>query len=43
MHINNILNQHQATPEEKIKVLAHFAQNTISHASVVDFINELRK
>lgn len=42
MHINNILNQHHATPDEKEKVLAHFAQNTISHASVVDFINELR-
>jgi len=43
MHINNILNQHKATQEEKIKVLDHFSKNTISHASVVDFITEMRK
>jgi hydroxymethylglutaryl-CoA reductase len=42
MHINNILNQHQATKEERIAIAKHFENNTISHASVVEFIEKLR-
>ena len=43
MHINNILNQYQATKEERIVVAKHFENNTISHASVVELIENLRK
>jgi hydroxymethylglutaryl-CoA reductase len=43
MHINNILNQFQATKDERIAIAKHFENNTISHASVVEFIEKLRK
>lgn len=43
MHINNILNQYQATKEERIVIAKHFENNTISHASVVELIENLRK
>ncbi len=43
MHLNNILNQYQATPEERIKVTEYFKDNTISHASVAGFLEEIRK
>jgi len=43
MHINNILNQFQATKEERITIAKHFENNTISHASVVELIENLRK
>ena len=43
MHINNILNQHQATKEEKIKVLDYFKNTTISHSLVVDYLESLRQ
>jgi hydroxymethylglutaryl-CoA reductase len=42
MHLNNILNQHQATKEEKQLVLAHFENKTASHNLVVDFLESLR-
>jgi len=42
MHIMNILNQHSATKEEKIKVLDFFKDNTISHSLVVDYLEQLR-
>ena len=42
MHLNNILNQFQATPEERKKIKNHFENNAISHASVVAFIENLR-
>jgi len=42
MHINNILNQHQATKEEKIQVLDYFKNTTISHSLVVDYLESLR-
>lgn len=42
MHLNNILNQHQATKEEKQLVLAHFENQTVSHNLVVDFLESLR-
>ncbi len=43
MHINNILNQYHATAEERIKVLDYFKDNTISHASVAAFLEQIRK
>ncbi|WP_264520444.1 hydroxymethylglutaryl-CoA reductase, degradative [Flavobacterium sp. N1994] len=43
MHINNILNQYQTTTEERKIIRNHFENNTISHASVVAFIENLRK
>jgi hydroxymethylglutaryl-CoA reductase len=43
MHINNILNQFQTTAEERKIIKTHFENNSISHASVVEFIETLRK
>ena len=43
MHINNILNQYQATAEERKAISKHFESNTISHSAVVAFIDNLRK
>jgi len=43
MHLNNILNQYQATQEERIAIAKHFENNTVSHSSVVALIEELRK
>lgn len=43
MHINNILNQHQATKEEKTQVLDYFKNTAISHSLVVDYLDNLRK
>jgi len=43
MHINNILNQYQTTSEERKMIKNHFENNTISHAAVVAFIENLRK
>jgi hydroxymethylglutaryl-CoA reductase len=43
MHLNNILNQHKATKEEKQLVIAHFENQTASHNLVVDFLESLRK
>jgi hydroxymethylglutaryl-CoA reductase len=42
MHLNNILNQHQATKEEKLSVVAHFENQTVAHNLVVDFLERLR-
>lgn len=43
MHINNILNQFETSIEERKIIKKHFENNTISHASVVEFIEKLRK
>lgn len=43
MHLNNILNQYHATAEERVKVMEYFKDNTISHASVAEFLEEIRK
>ena len=43
MHLNNILNQYQATAEERKAVTAHFQNSTVTHASVVALIESLRK
>lgn len=42
MHLNNILNQHQATKEEKQLVISHFESKTVSHNLVVDYLESLR-
>lgn len=43
MHLNNILNQYKATAEERLAISAYFKDHTISHASVVTLISQLRK
>lgn len=43
MHLNNILNQFQATTEERLLVKNHFKDHVVSHAAAVDFIENLRK
>ena len=43
MHLNNIINQLEATDEERILIQKYFKRNTISHSAVVTFIENLRK
>ena len=43
MHINNILNQFETSSSERKLIKAHFEKQTISHAAVVSFIENLRK
>jgi len=43
MHIHNILNQFQATKEEKEKVIVYFKDTTVSHSLVVDYLEKIRK
>ena len=42
MHLMNILNQHQATKEEKQKVVAYFKDTTVTHSLVIDYLEKLR-
>ena len=42
MHLNNIMNQYDATDTERDLIKNHFKDNTVSHAAVVDFIKNLR-
>jgi len=42
MHLMNILNQQEATEDEKNLAISHFSSKTISHSAVVEFINEIR-
>jgi len=42
MHLLNILNQLEATSEEKEKAVFHFKENTVSHSAVTVFVKELR-
>jgi hydroxymethylglutaryl-CoA reductase len=42
MHLNNILNQFDATEDERMEVRKHFKHQTVSHSAVVDFMNQLR-
>lgn len=42
MHLMNILNQFEATPEEKEKLIAHFKTNTVTHSAVVEAIKSIR-
>ncbi|MFT4830846.1 MAG: hydroxymethylglutaryl-CoA reductase [Psychroserpens sp.] len=43
MHLMNILNQMQATEEEKSSLVHHFKKNTVTHSAVVEAIQMLRK
>lgn len=43
MHLNNIINQFEASDTERILIKKHFAENAVSHSAVVDFIENLRK
>ncbi|WP_426064495.1 hydroxymethylglutaryl-CoA reductase, degradative [Flavobacterium sp. DSP2-3-1] len=43
MHLNNIINQFEATDEERILIQKYFKKNTVSHSAVVTFIENLRK
>lgn len=42
MHLNNILNQLNATNEERNLIRDHFNENIVSHAAVVSFVENLR-
>lgn len=42
MHLNNILNQVNASDEERKKAQAHFSKSEVTHAGVHAFINQLR-
>lgn len=42
MHLMNILNQFEATPQEKETIVDHFKHNTVSHSAVVEQIEKLR-
>lgn len=42
MHLLNILNQFEATAEEKEKIVEHFKTNVVTHSAVVKAINDLR-
>jgi len=43
MHLNNIINQFEASEEERHLIKAHFKKTAISHSAVVEFIENLRK
>jgi hydroxymethylglutaryl-CoA reductase len=43
MHLNNILNQFEATETERESIAKHFKKNTVTHAAVVEYIESLRK
>ncbi|MEZ0006034.1 hydroxymethylglutaryl-CoA reductase [Flavobacterium sp. 28YEA47A] len=43
MHLGNIINQLEATDEERIKIVNHFEHHPVSHAAVVEYVNDLRK
>ena len=43
MHLNNILNQFEATEDERHEIRKHFKHNVVSHSAVVNYIESLRK
>ena len=43
MHLNNILNQLQASEEEKRKARDYFKDKTVSYAAVEQYLESLRK
>lgn len=43
MHLNNILNQFEATDDERALVKKHFKVHAVSHSAVVNLISDLRK
>jgi hydroxymethylglutaryl-CoA reductase len=42
MHLLNILNQFDATKEEKDKAIEYFKTHTATHSHVVDYISSIR-
>lgn len=42
MHLMNILNQLEATQEEKLIAAIHFEKNTVTHAAAAEYIKSLR-
>ncbi|WP_179004850.1 hydroxymethylglutaryl-CoA reductase, degradative [Winogradskyella forsetii] len=42
MHLMNILNQFEATEDEKAKLIEHFKTNVVTHSAVVEEIGKLR-
>ena len=42
MHLMNILNQFQATDEERTKVVKHFEKNIVTHSAVVELLEKIR-
>lgn len=42
MHLNNILNQLEASDDERTEVRNHFKSNTVTHAAVVELIKKTR-
>lgn len=43
MHLGNIINQFEASDEERQLVQDHFRNNSVSHAAVANYIENLRK
>lgn len=43
MHLGNIINQLEASDSERFSILNHFEKNTVTHAAVVEYVNNLRK
>ncbi|MEO8252747.1 MAG: hydroxymethylglutaryl-CoA reductase, degradative [Flavobacterium sp.] len=43
MHLNNILNQLEATAEERHLIQKHFKNHVVSHSGVVNFMENIRK
>jgi hydroxymethylglutaryl-CoA reductase len=43
MHLNNILNQLEASDQERLSIKKHFTNNSVSHSAVVNYIENLRK
>ena len=42
MHLMNILNQFEATENEKIALIDYFKKHTVSHSAVVEALAQLR-
>jgi hydroxymethylglutaryl-CoA reductase len=42
MHLNNIINQFDATAEEREVITKHFKKHTVTHSAVVSYIKNLR-
>ena len=43
MHLMNMLNQLNATNDEKVKMVEHFKTNVVTHSSVENALSELRR
>ena len=43
MHLMNILNQYEATSDEREKIVTHFKNNIVSHSAVLKELEKLRK